>query len=329
MRRFYASTTLILLLVLLFIFSITTPGFTKEVIKLAHHLPPKENRHLAVERFAKTLAQKTNGAVEVQIHPGGSLGNERDNLEGVRMGTIQMSFVNPATTVNFEPLLGVLDMPFLFRDIEHVHKVLDGPIGDRMAEALRKTSEVRVITWFDTIFRVVLTTRPINRLEDFKGLKIRVPESPVYTRIFRLLGANPTPLPWGDIYTALQTKVVEGMESAPDTLYNSKLHEVAKYLALTRHIYNCTMLVINDKYFQGLSPDVRKAIMDSARDASLWLMDVTIKSENEYYDKLKKEGVKITTPDLGPIRAAVQPIHKEYGEKLKATALIEEIAKTK
>ena len=89
------------------------------------------------------------------------------------------------------------------------------------------------------------------------------------------------------------------------------------------------MLVINDKYFQGLSPDVRKAIMDSAKDASMWLMDVTIKSENEYYDKLKKEGVKITTPDLGPIRAAVQPIHKEYGEKLKATALMEEIVKTK
>ena len=329
MRRFNASTTLIPLLVLLFICSIATPGFTKEVIKLAHHLPPKENRHLAVERFAKTLAQKTNGAMEVQIHPGGSLGNERDNLEGVRMGTIQMSFVNPATTVNFEPLLGILDMPFLFRDIEHVHKVLDGPIGERMAEALRKTSEVRVMTWFDTIFRVVLTTRPINRLEDFRGLKIRVPESPVYTRIFRLLGANPTPLPWGDIYTALQTKVVEGMESAPDTMYNSKLHEVAKYLAVTRHIYNCTMLVINDKYFQGLSPDVKKAITDSAGDASMWLMDVTIKSENEYYEKLKKEGVKITAPDLGPIRAAVQPIHKEYGEKLKATALIEEIAKTK
>jgi tripartite ATP-independent transporter DctP family solute receptor len=284
---------------------------------------------VAVERFAKTVSQKTGGTVEIQLHPGGSLGNERDNLEGVRMGTIQMSFVNPATTVNFEPLMGILDMPFLFRDIEHVHKVLDGPMGDRMAEALRKTSEVRVTTWLDTLFRVVLTTKPINKLEDFKGLKIRVPESPVYTRIFRLLGANPTPLPWGEIYTALQTKVVEGMESAPDSMYNSKLHEVAKNLAVTRHIYNCTMLVINDKFFQRLSPDVKKAIMDSAKDSSAWLMDVTIKSESEYYDKLKKEGVKITTPDLGPIRAAVEPIHKEYGEKLKATALIDQIANTK
>jgi TRAP-type transport system periplasmic protein len=329
MRRFAAFMTFVPLLVFFFTFSVAAPGFTKEVIKLAHHLPPKENRHLAVERFAKAVAQKTGGNVEVQIHPGGSLGNERDNLEGVRMGTIHMSFVNPATTVNFEPLLGILDMPFLFRDIEHVHKVLDGSIGEKIAEALRKTSEVRVTTWFDTLFRVVLSTRPINRLEDFKGLKIRVPESLVYTRIFRLLGANPTPLPWGEIYTALQTKVVEGMESSPDTLYNSKFHEVAKNLALTRHIYNCTMLVINDKYFQGLSPDVRKAVMDSAKDASAWLMDVTIKSENDYYEKLKKEGVKITTPDLGPIRAAVQPIYKEYGEKLKATDLIDQIAKTK
>jgi len=329
MRRLVVNLPLIISSFLFFIFLAAPPGSAKEVIKLAHHLSPKENRHLAVERFAKTLAQKTNGAIEVQIHPGGSLGNERDNLEGVRMGTIQMSFVNPATTVNFEPLMGILDMPFLFQDIEHVHRVLDGPVGERIMEALRKTSEVRVITWLDTLFRVVLTTKPVNKLDDFKGLKIRVPESPVYTRIFRLLGANPTPLPWGEIYTALQTKVVEGMESAPDSMYNAKFYEVAKYLAVTRHIYNCTMLVINDKYFQRLSPDLKKAIVESGKEASLWLKDVTIKSESQYYEKLKQEGVKITSPELGPIRAAVQPIFKEYGERLKATDLLEQIGKMK
>lgn len=304
-------------------------GKEKIVIKLAHHLAPAENRNLAVERFAKLVAEKTNGRVEVQVYPGGALGNERDNLEGVRMGTIQMSFVNPATTVNFEPLLGILDLPFIFRDVNHVHKVLEGSIGEQMAESLRKTSGIRVVAWLDTIFRMVLTTKPINKLEDFKGLKMRVPESPVYTRIFRLLGANPTPLPWGDIYTALQTKVVEGMESAPDSMYNTKFYEVAKYLCPTRHIYNCTMLVVNDKFFQSLPPDIKKAITESAKEASDWLTDVTLKSEDEYIEKLKKEGVIVTKPDLRPIREAVRPIYKEYGEKLKAMDIIEQIINTR
>ena len=299
----------------------------KTVIKVAHHLPPTENRNLALEEFAKLVDKKTGGAVEVQVFAGGSLGNERDNQESVRMGSIQMSLANPATLVNFEPLIGVLDLPFLFKDVNHVHQILDGPIGAQMAEALKKKTGLTVMAWFDTIFRDVLTVKPVNGLEDFKGLKIRVPESPVYSRIFRLLGANPTPMPWGDIYTGLQTKVVEGMESAPDSIYNSKFHEVAKYLCTTRHIYNCTMLLVNDAFFQGLPAEQKTAISEAAKEASKWLTDVTIKSENEYFDKLKASGVTIANPNLDPIREAVKPIYKEYGEKLKATELIERIGK--
>ena len=305
------------------------PAEAKTVIKVAHHLPPTENRNLALDEFAKLVAQKTNGEVEVQVFPGGSLGNERDNLEGVRMGSVQMSLANPATIVNFEPLIGVLDLPFLFTDITHVHKVLDGPIGQQMIDAMKKKTGVVVLAWFDTIFRDVLTVRPVNGLDDFKGLKIRVPESPVYSRIFRLLGANPTPMPWGEIYTGLQTKVVEGMESAPDSIYNTKLHEVAKFLCPTRHIYNCTMLIVNGKYYDGLPAGTKKAIAESAAEAGRWLTDVTIKAEKDYFDKLKAAGVTITAPDMAPIRAAVQPIYTEYGEKLKAVELIEQIRASK
>lgn len=301
----------------------------KIVIKVAHHLPPTENRNLALEQFAKLVDQKSGGTVEVQVFPGGSLGNERDNLEGVRMGTIHMSLANPATVVNFEPMMGILDLPFVFRDIAHVHEVLDGPIGKQLSENLNKKTGLLVVAWLDTIFRDVLTTKPINDIADFKGLKIRVPESPVYSRIFRLLGANPTPMPWGDIYTSLQTKVVEGMESAPDSMYNTKFHEVAKYLCPTRHIYNCTMLMANDKFFNELSPDAKKAVTEAAAEASKWLMEVTIKSEADYFDKLKEGGVTITNPDMKPIREAVAPIYKEYGEKLKATEIIEQIRKEK
>ena len=282
------------------------------------------------QKFADLVNQRTKGRLRIEGVYGGVLGGERDITEGVQLGSIEMGVITTAILAAFEPMMGLFDMPFIMRDYDHAHKVQDGPIGAEAARKLLEKRGIRTLAYYDQGFRYVVTiNKPVRRLEDMKGLKLRSPEAPTYFRTLQLLGANPTPIPWPETYTALQTKVVDGFENSPNTIYTHKLWEVSKYITKTNHIYSGAILCINEKVWESLSPDLQKIFLEAAKEAQKWERQMATTQEEKYLEELKKKGMVVFDIDQKPLRAAVQPFYKEYAPKVGGWEWIKKVQETK
>jgi tripartite ATP-independent transporter DctP family solute receptor len=240
------------------------------------------------------------------------------NLEGGNFDT-----VTPAMMV---PQYAGTELPFIFRDLDHVHKVFDGPIGRDLEKQLLDKAKVRTVAVYETTFRKIFTkTKPINSLADMKGLKIRVPEAQNYVRCMQLLGANPTPVPWGELYTALQMGVVEGFENKAEAAYNAKLHEQTKLMAYTGHIFCPNPFLCSERWFAKLSKTVQQAIVEAGTESLAWQRAEAPASEKAFEQKLKDAGVTATSPDRIPFAKAVEPFYKEWGDKYAGNELLKKI----
>ncbi len=301
-------------------------GGGKIVMKVAHVLTEQDNIHRAVVRFKEAVEKKTTGQVEVQIYPTSALGSLRVTFESMQLGNLEAGVWDAVTPGNAAPVWAVPELPYLFRDLDHVHKVLDGPIGQELYKALMDKAKVRTLAVYDTTFRKIFTkSKAINSLADMKGLKIRVPEAQTYVRCMQLLGANPTPVAWGELYTALQTGVVEGFENKCEAAFNAKLHEQTKFAAYTGHIFVLNPFMCSDRWFGGLPKELQQVILDAAKDSLVWQRAESPASEKSYEQKMKDAGVTFTSPDAAPFRKAVEPFYKEYGDKINANDLIKRI----
>lgn len=302
------------------------PSGSKTIMKIAHVLTEQDNVHRAVVRFKETVEKKTNGQVEVQIYPNSALGSLRVTFESMQLGNLEGMLSDAVTPANVAPAYALPELPYIFKDLDHVHKVLDGPIGKEIYDALLQKGKVRTLAVYDTTFRKIFTkTKPVNNLADMKGLKIRVPEAQNYLRAMQLVGANPTPVAWGELYTALQTGVVEGFENKAEAAFNAKLHEQTKYAAYTGHIFCINPLLVSDKWFNSLPADIQKIMMDAAAESLAWQRKESPESEKAFEQKMKDAGVTFTSPDAEPFRKAVEPFYKEYGDKINANDLIKKI----
>ena len=298
----------------------------KIVMKVGHVLTEQDNIHKAVARFKDAVEKKTNGQVEVQIYPNSALGSLRVTFESMQLGNLEAGVWDAVTPGNVAPMWAVPELPYLFRDLDHVHKVLDGPIGQDMNKALLDKAKVRTLAVYDTTFRKIFTKhKPIQSLADMKGLKIRVPEAPTYVRCMQLLGANPTPVAWGELYTALEMGVVEGFENKCEAAYNAKLHEQTKFAAYTGHIFVLNPLMLSDRWFTALPKDIQQVVLDAAKESLAWQRAESPASEKAFEQKMKDAGVTFTSPDVAPFRKAVEPFYKEYGDKINANELIKRI----
>ncbi|HZK86292.1 MAG TPA: TRAP transporter substrate-binding protein [Desulfosporosinus sp.] len=302
----------------------------KITLKLAHHMAIDGLQNVYTQKFADLVAKKTSDQVQIQILPASQLGSQREIIEGVKIGTIDMALADHAYLSNLVPEYGLLDLPFIFRDYDHLGKVLDGPIVKKMGEKLIQTQGIRPFDWMFVGFRYVITTKkPIKSISDFNGLKLRAPEAPVYINTIKALGARPTPIPWGEVYTSLQTNVVEGMESAPESIYSMKFYEVAKYLTKTDHIQVSIVPVINEKIWQGLKPEYQKAIQESITELIPAERKEAIKVADEDTKLMQDKGIQVFEIDKQPLVDAVKPVWKEYGEKINAMDVIDQIVNTK
>jgi TRAP-type transport system periplasmic protein len=294
-------------------------------MKIGHVVAESDNVHQALVRFKEAVGKRTQGAVTVSIHPGSTLGSLRQMFESIGLGTQEAGVFDAGTPANADPAIGVLELPYMFQNLAHVHRVADGPIGQQVFEQTRKRTGIRTVASYDSTFRKTFSKRPINAMADLKGMKIRVPEVPSYVETFRLLGANPTPVPWGELYTSLSTGVVDGFENKAEAAFGSRLHEQAKFAAYTGHIFVFNLLMVSDRWFASLAPQTQKAIHDSARESEQWQRARAVQSELEFEEKMKAAGVQFTRPDDAPFRKAVEPIYAAYGKRHGVTALIDSI----
>jgi tripartite ATP-independent transporter DctP family solute receptor len=299
------------------------------VLRLADISPTQSLRYETLDRFAQSAGKKSGGKLEIKVFPGGQLGGERDTVEAVSMGTVDMTAGSTTLLSTLEPKLGIVDLPFLWRDTEHTHKVMKGEVGTELANGLQKKN-IHVLAWMDLGSRILMTRdRTVKSLSDFNGLKIRVPESEVYVKTFKLLGANPTPMPWGEIYTSLQTKVVEAVEAPPDSMYTTKFQEVAKKGTLTWHMWTGLGLVVNEAKFGKLSPDLQKALLEAAQEAADWNNSEALKRQDEAVKQMTAAGVEFSEIDRASLQKVVEPLWKEIGDKLGASDLVAKIQAVK
>lgn len=293
------------------------PALAQVTIRLAHTLPQADAHHQAAMRLAELVKDKTGGAVQITVFPGGSLGNDPAIVEGVKLGTIDMAVAGNPFFTSFAPRFNVLDLPFLFADAAHVDRVLDGDVGRELMKDL-EAQGVKGIAFWEIGFRnLTNNVRPVQKPEDVKGLKIRTTPNPAHLKAFRLLDASPAPMPFPEVYLALQTRTVDGQENPVNLIYNSKFHEVQKHLSLTRHAYTASVMVMNLARFNALTPAQQKALIDAAQEAGAFQRKLQRGAEADSLAKMKSAGMQVVDePARGAFETAVaSPVRQDYTEK--------------
>ncbi|MFB3816981.1 MAG: TRAP transporter substrate-binding protein [Candidatus Methylomirabilales bacterium] len=279
--------------------------------------------------FAEVLAKKTNGAVEVKNFPSSQLGKGRDAIESCQMGTLEITQTMTANVSAFVPAFDVFTMPFIFRNREHQYRVMDGQVGKDLLNELKKVRLVGLY-YYDAGSRSFYNARrPIRSVEDVRGMKIRVPQSTVMVDTINALGAGAVPVEYAEVYSALQQGVVDGAENAPIAYLHMKHYEVAKYFSQTHHFRTPDVVVMSLSFWEKLGPEYQKAVMEAAREASLYERRLWNDEEEKALEELRAKGVQINdVPDIAPFQTKVKPVWDKYRAKLPK-GLLERIAEVK
>lgn len=269
------------------------------VIKFAHVDPADvyaSKKGAASRTFKDFVEAETSGNIEVQLYPAGQLGGERELIEATKLGTLQMCMVSGAMAGYFKPAM-VLDIPYLFSSAPVAWKVLDGPFGNELADAILEATGMRVLAYGETGFRNFTNSkRPIQSPEDMKGLKIRVMETPLYMNMVKSLGASPTPISWPEVYTSLQQGVVDGQENPVSVILSNKFYEVQKYLILDRHSYGADFILINDRFYSKLSQEQQDILKRAAIIAGNVGRSIQQLNSAMGVSKLRERGMEVYSP---------------------------------
>ena len=268
----------------------------------------------AAEMMRQRASALSNGRLDVQLFPSAQLGGSREMVEGMQVGTVEMAMPTAAVTSRVVKELEVLDLPFLFRDFVHLHAYLDGPGGVEMrAAALRRG--IRIFGFYTGGTRGVYARKPLRGMEDLKGLKVRTLEAPIVTATWRALGAIPTPIPFPEVYSALQAGVVDAGEGNIVTYRTSKLDEVAPHVLHIRYLITVVLVAIAEPRWQALPADLRGPLEQAFRESMVFERKINEEEEGRNLSELQAKGRTVVVPeDLGPYQKAVQAVYEQYGK---------------
>ena len=291
---------------------------SKVVLKLAHSDSPDlatSRKAVMAEAFAREIKAKSGGRIEVQVFAAGALGGEKDLVEGVKNGFIQAGFAS-GVMANYFPSAMVTDIPYLFPSDDVADKVMDGPFGQKLAADFNAATGMHNLCFGEVGFRNFSSGKnPIHAPKDLAGLKIRVQETPLYITEMKALGAQPTPIAFPELYTALQTGVVDGQENPVPTMIFAKLYEVQKHVTLDRHNYGIDWFVMSDKFYKSLAPDLLKVVTDAAQVACNEERKANRTFTTNGNKTLAEKGVTVYTPsaaEMAQFRTAAQPPVVEF-----------------
>ena len=286
-----------------------TGGGNRLVLKLGHALPPSHAVHIAMEFMGTRLRELSGGAVELQVFGGGQLGSEPETIEQAQRGALAMVKTSAAALESFVPEMAVFGMPYLFRDDEHYWTVLLGPVGQ---EILRATSAhgLHGLCYYDSGSRSFYTVHaPILKPADVRERKLRVLPSKTARDMITLLGGGPTPIPYGELYTALQQGMIDGAENNPPSYYTSRHYEVARHYSLDEHTRVPDIVVISRSVWDGLSPQVRAWVEQAASESVVFQRKLWREQTEEAIREVQKAGVRVHYPDKAPFVEAMAPMY--------------------
>jgi len=303
-------------------------------LKLAHADstdPTVSRKQAQALTFAALVNSRSGGRLKVTVYGAGALGAEREYVEGIRAGTVEAGIASGVLS-SFFPAAGITDIPYLFPSSKIAWDVMDGPFGDKLREMFLQQTGMRCLAFAEVGFRhFTNSVRPIKTPADLKGLKIRVMETPVYVNMLKAVGANPTPIAWTELYTALQTGVVVGQENPVGSILSAKLYEVQKYMTLDGHVYGVDWFIINEKFYKSLPADLQYIILDSAQISSTVSRGVMNYLNAAGLDQLAAAGMQIYSPtdaEMEQFRKAMQPPVIDYLKTRVDPKLIDELLKT-
>jgi len=296
---------------LLISFSCNGPSKIRK-LKLAHGLPTDHPVHEAMMFMAQRANELSNGKLKIDVYPSGQLGSEQQCVELVQIGSLAITKVSAAVMESFAEEYKVFGLPYIFRSKEHLFKVMDGEIGK---DLLLSTEDkwIRGLTYYDAGARSFYTiSKPITHPDDLKGMKIRVMRSITAMEMVKALGGSATPISWGELYTALQSGVVDGAENNPPSLYTSRHYEVCKYYSLDEHTTIPDVLVISQFVWDKLTDQEKEWIQQAADESAVLERKLWAESEKMSLEEVQKAGVKINYPDKEPFIEKVQPLIESY-----------------
>jgi tripartite ATP-independent transporter DctP family solute receptor len=323
MRKLF---TVAVVLSVLFALLAAVPAGAATVITVGDVTTEGTPNIIAFRYFEQLVEERSNGEIDVQVYPASQLGNQRDLVEGLQLGTVDICNSMSGILSAYLPEIQVFDLPYIWTGREHFYRVLDGEVGTMFKTELLPQFGFEGLAFFDGGIRSIYNSKhPINTPEDVKGLKIRVPEIPMYIKMIEALGGSATPIATGEIYSALQTGIVDGVENAPIFVNSHKHYEICKYYSYTNHIETPDIILMSNKVYDKLSAEHAQLIKDCMLEAQTVQREEWLRQENEVVETLKAEGMEFNEVDPAPFREAVQSVWAEYADVI-GQDLIDKVA---
>jgi tripartite ATP-independent transporter DctP family solute receptor len=266
--------------------------------------------------MADAIKKYSNGNITMKVFPDGQLGAERDMIEGVSLGTIEMCMVSSAPLANFSSDFLLFDLPYLVTNREKAYRVFDGKIGRSILDTLKAKGIYAFSFWENGYRNITNNKKPIVHPADMKGMKIRVMENEVQQATFKALGAFPTPMAWPEVFTALEQGVIDAQENPMVAIASTKIYEIQKYVTLTGHVYTPGVVLINAKLFNSFSKETRKIIRKAEAEARVWERNYSEELDAKLIQELKAKGIVFTKVKKAEWKAAVQPVYAQYKNKI-------------
>ncbi len=300
-------------------------AWSQQTMRLAHGLNDKHPVHLAMVKFAELAKQKSNGELDVKVFANGTLGQERETLEQVQNGVLEMTKASASPLETFAPEYKVFNLPFVFRNKDHYVKVLTGPVGDNILQSSRSRGFIG-LTFYDAGSRSFYAKKPIQTPDDLKGMKIRVQQSPTTIKMIQALGASPTPMAWGEVYPALQAGVVDGAENNITALTTGRHGEVIKFFSVTEHQMVPDVLVISAAKWDSLKKPLQDALRQAAQESFTHQRQLWAEAERTEAVAAEKLGVKTNAVNKQAFIDKVKPMIDEERKNARVAGLLDQIA---
>ena len=284
-------------------------------LKFGHVGEPGSLFEASANEFARCSNAALGNKAEVQVFGSSQLGSDTELLQKLKLG--QVDFALPSTVMSsVDPTFGVFEMPYIIKSREHMKRV-EGAVLDSKLQPAAQAKGYRIIGVWENGFRhITNNVRPINKPEDLKGVKLRTPKGEWRVKMFQLYGANPSPMAFSEVFTALQTGVMDGQENPYTQIWSAKFQEVQKYLSVTGHVYTPAYALVSDKHYAALPDDVRSALDSCAKETQAFVYDTAAKMETDLLGKLKEGGIQVNEADKDAFIKASQPVYKEFADSV-------------